>query len=167
MDKVVCDIPVMTPKQKAHFDQAGTRRIILDKVQEGYSLDAACGVAGVSASGLYAWMKRGQEDEKNPDEDVLMFVEALQIAKDGGEAHIIEKILKDPKNLTWYAQARWPERYNPKRIMATKAEVGDKNGSIKITFEEEVDMPDDMDDDEELPQEGEPVEAQGNPSSAE
>ena len=93
---------------------------IVESLENGLSIAAACGRAGIAKSTFYDWYNEGAEKKSGKKRD---FHDAVDNAKDVAQSNFENIIASAANKGTWQAAAWWlerrrPEMYNkPEKVM--------------------------------------------------
>ncbi len=98
---------------------------IVENVRKGVFIETAAAAAGVHRSSVYAWKKRGEEEDA--DEPYASFALDLMKAEAENEIAQLEALLNARgadvwTNKAWYLERRYPAKYSGK-VRATVEEI--------------------------------------------
>jgi len=85
-------------------------------LRNGNYVETACGAAGISVSTFYAWMERGEADERAGTQSAFLeFSEAVHRTRAEGEALLLQQIRQaaptDWRAAAWILERTAPERF--------------------------------------------------------
>lgn len=136
---------------------------IVSDIERGQYIVAACAKAGIHRDTFYAWIERGQlaradrEAGKRiakTEQPYLDFLEATELARDAGEAWLVDQLLDaaaDPKGRgQWTAYMTLLERTRPDRFRRPQQVQPTGGSPATLTFDPKKLSADELDQLEQL-----------------
>lgn len=131
--------------RKPAFSHEEVKKNFITAIKMGFSNEKACGYAGVSEPTLYAWLNKGEEDEKlgNTKTIYFKFFKEYKKAKSDFVMRHMVRITEASDNGNWQASAWLLERRCPQDFAITNKPV-DKVQKVAIVNDIPTDEEEDI-----------------------
>lgn len=97
---------------------------IIEYIGDGYYIETAAALAGISKQTLYNWLRlaneaRGKEKKNTLETQMVEFADRVEVARAQAEKDLIDKIDRSVKweAAAWRLSKLFPDRYTDKKIV--------------------------------------------------